>query len=55
MVVDWGGSFSGIGPRESDVVPKDRMVALFQGHGFVLDREIAAGAEHYGLIFRKVK
>ncbi len=54
LVVDWSGSFAGIGPQEKDVVPKMKMTNLFQDHGFKLDREISAGAEHYGLIFRKI-
>ncbi len=53
LVVDWEASFGGIGPKQSDVMPKMQMTALFQDHGFVLDREIEAGAHHYGLIFRK--
>jgi ubiquinone/menaquinone biosynthesis C-methylase UbiE len=55
LVIDWAGSFGGIGPLEKDVVTKIRMTDFFQDHGFVLDREIAAGAEHYGLVFRKVR
>jgi ubiquinone/menaquinone biosynthesis C-methylase UbiE len=54
LVVDWAGSFGGIGPQGSDVIPQETMVNLFKEHGFVLDREISAGAQHYGLIFRKV-
>lgn len=54
LVVDWAGSFGGLGPQEKDVMPKIKMTALFQDHGFKLDREIAAGTEHYGLVFRKV-
>ena len=53
LVVDWASSFGGIGPQEKDVVSKITMTAIFQDHGFVLDREISAGAQHYGLIFRK--
>lgn len=53
LVVDWASSFAGVGPQEADVIPKMNMTALFQEHGFVLDREISAGAHHYGLIFRK--
>ena len=53
LVVDWAGSFGGMGPIESDVVKKEKIITLFQEHGLKLDREIAAGAEHYGLIFRK--
>ena len=53
LVVDWAGSFGGVGPPEEDVISKVKLASIFQDHGFVLDREIAAGAEHYGLIFRK--
>jgi ubiquinone/menaquinone biosynthesis C-methylase UbiE len=53
LVVDWAASFGGLGPQEKDVVSKIKITAIFQEHGFILDREIAAGAEHYGLIFRK--
>jgi len=53
LVVDWAGSFGGIGPVEKDVVTKEKMIQIFQEHGFVLDREIPAGAQHYGLVFRK--
>lgn len=55
LVVDWAGSFGNMGPVEADIVSKMQMTALFQDHGFKLDREISAGAEHYGLVFRKVK
>jgi len=54
LIVDWGGTFGGIGPQPKDVISKMHMTALFQDHGFKLDHEISAGAEHYGLIFRKV-
>ena len=53
LVVDWAGSFGGIGPIEKDVVSKEKMTSIFQDHGFILDKEIEAGAQHYGLIFRK--
>ncbi len=55
LVIDWAGSFGGIGPQEKDVVSKMKMTSIFQDHGFTLDREISAGAQHYGLIFRKIK
>ncbi len=54
LVVDWSSSFGGVGPQPQDVVSKIKMTSIFQDHGFVLDREINAGAEHYGLVFRKV-
>ena len=55
LVVDWSGSFGNMGPIESQVVDKDDLIKIFTDHDFVLDREIAAGAQHYGLIFRKNK
>lgn len=55
LVVDWESSFGNIGPQQKDVISKINMTTLFQDHGFTLDREISAGAQHYGLIFRKNK
>lgn len=55
LVIDWAGSFGGVGPLDKDIISKIKMTSLFHDHGFVLDREISAGAEHYGLIFRKTK
>lgn len=55
MVIDWSGSFGGLGPIESDMVKKEDMINLFTNHDFELDREISAGTQHYGLIFRKKK
>jgi ubiquinone/menaquinone biosynthesis C-methylase UbiE len=54
LVIDWAGSFAGIGPSEKDVISKDKMISIFEDHGFKLDREISAGAQHYGLVFRKI-
>jgi len=53
LVVDWAGSFGGVGPTEKDVISKENTITIFQEHGFKLDKEIAAGPQHYGLIFRK--
>ena len=54
LVVDWSDSFGGIGPQIEAVISKEKMTNLFQEHGFVMDREISAGGQHYGLIFRKI-
>ncbi len=54
LVVDWSDSFGGIGPKPESVVRKDVASELFQKNGFHLDREISAGAHHYGLIFKKL-
>ncbi len=52
-IIDWQESFGGMGPQKGDVVTKDAAAALATGAGFELQREFAAGAHHYGLVFRK--
>jgi len=53
LVVDWTGAFGGLGPAPESVFPEQQAKELFQGRGFVLDKEISAGDNHYGLVFRK--
>lgn len=63
-IIDWAESVSsgggpasggrGLGPVKSDVVPKEKALALARENGFELQREFPAGAHHYGLIFRLV-
>jgi len=53
LLVDWQSSFGGIGPQVADVLSEEDAGKLFQKQGFELDREIPAGAQHYGMIFRK--
>ena len=54
LVIDWEGSFAGMGPLDKDVVSKEKIISLFEDHGLKLDREISAGSHHYGLVFRKI-
>jgi len=54
VVIDWSGSFGGLGPLAKEVVSKDTAIALAQASGFDLVREFTAGANHYGLIFKPV-
>jgi ubiquinone/menaquinone biosynthesis C-methylase UbiE len=53
LLIDWAGSFSGMGPHANHVIYKDDAVKLCLSVGFTLDREIHAGSHHYGIIFRK--
>lgn len=53
LVVDWSGSFGGMGPAERDVVSKETAQKFFLDKGFTLEKEIEAGDHHYGFIFRK--
>jgi ubiquinone/menaquinone biosynthesis C-methylase UbiE len=53
LLVDWAGSFGSMGPTQDAVLTEPEAKKLFAKHGFTEDREIAAGAQHYGIIFRK--
>ena len=53
LVVDWIGSLSGMGPSPVLVVTKDTAREIFKTAGFVEMREIEAGAQHWGIIFKK--
>lgn len=55
VVIDWSDSFGGVGPIKSHVVKKDEVLSLAKQAGFELAREFAAGAHHYGLVFRTEK
>lgn len=51
MLIDWSNA-SGI-VTENMVVPKLVAKEMFEKNGFVHERDIEAGAEHYGMIFKK--
>ncbi len=53
LVIDWTDSFGGLGPLPADIISKENAQAFFHDAGFVFEREIAAGAHHYGLVLKK--
>ena len=53
LVVDWASSFGGMGPESSSVFDPSKAKDLFVKNGFELAKDITAGAQHYGLVFRK--
>ena len=53
LIVDWRGSYGGVGPEEVKVVSPETARGLFEKNGFSLDREIDAGSHHYGFVFKK--
>lgn len=53
LVIDWAGSFSGMGPHSQHVLYKEECMKLVLEAGFEVDHEINAGSHHYGIIFRK--
>ena len=51
LVVDWAGSYGGIGPVQSQVVSEHDAEALFINSGFHKVKSLRAGSHHYGIIF----
>ncbi len=51
LVVDWTGSFSGMGPSVEHVFLENEAVSLFKKNGFSVVKRISAGSHHYGIIF----
>ena len=53
LLIDWTAGVSVMGPNAKDFIPKNTAKELFEKKGFVFDREIDAGVQHYGMIFKK--
>lgn len=53
LLIDWSASFSHMGPHPDQVVYKDDALRMAKEAGFAFEREIVAGSQHYGIIFRK--
>lgn len=51
MVVDWAGSYGGIGPRPEQVVSEHSAEDFFINGGFHKVKSFRAGPHHYGIIF----
>ena len=53
LVIDWLDSFGGLGPHKKSILVKEECRKLFEKGGFVFEKEIKAGAHHYGFILKK--
>ncbi len=53
LVIDWQGSFSGMGPQQTAVVSADHARTLFELHDFTYLQEVPAGSYHWGALFKK--
>ncbi len=51
MVVDWAGSYGGMGPSHDKVVSEHEAEAFFINGGFHKVKSFRAGPHHYGIIF----
>lgn len=54
LVVDWSGSYGGLGPKPDAVVSRDIALKIFLDNGFALVRDIPAGDYHFGFIVRRL-
>ena len=53
LLVDWADGSSSLGPNIETVIPKNKAREMFEKKGFVWQRDIDAGAHHYGMILKK--
>ncbi len=53
LVVDWRGSFGGIGPHEDHIVTQEKAEEEFHTQGFTILRHLPAGTYHYAFIATK--
>ena len=53
LLVDWSDVASSVGVSFEKVVNKDKALEMFQKKGFIKERDIDAGAHHYGMILVK--
>lgn len=51
LVVDWAGSYGGMGPAPEKVIPEHEAEAFFINGGFHKVKSLRAGPHHYGIIF----
>lgn len=53
LLIDWSDSSSIMGSGLVTLVPKGKAREMFERKGFAFERDIDAGAHHYGMILRK--
>ena len=51
MLIDWAGSYGGVGPAPEQVVSEHDAEAFFINGGFHKVKSFRAGPHHYGVIF----
>jgi ubiquinone/menaquinone biosynthesis C-methylase UbiE len=51
LMIDWAGSYSGMGPVPEKVVPEQDAEAFFINGGLHKVKSFRAGPHHYGIIF----
>ena len=54
LIVDWAGSFGGLGPHKDHIITAVAARTLFENHGFVFVEEVPTGMYHWGFVVRKI-
>lgn len=54
LIVDWQGSFGGLGPHEDHVFSRSDAAELFERMRFSIVKDVKAGAYHWGFIVKKL-
>ena len=53
LIIDWAGSFGGLGPHKDHVITAAAARTLFEQHGFAHVEDVPAGLYHWGFVVRK--
>ncbi|MEI6267028.1 MAG: methyltransferase domain-containing protein [bacterium] len=53
LFVDWDPERKEFGPKDGKRISKEEVIKKFQKIGLLLDREVEAGWNHFGLIFKR--
>lgn len=51
LVIDWAGSYEGMGPPAEQCVPEHEALELFITNGFHKLKDFRAGPHHYSIVF----
>jgi ubiquinone/menaquinone biosynthesis C-methylase UbiE len=51
LIIDWAGSYEGMGPRSEHIVPEHTALELFITGGFHKLKDFRAGPHHYSIVF----
>ncbi len=54
LLIDWLESFGGMGPHKDHVVTKRKALEIFEPVGFKVEKDVRAGAHHWGVLLRKI-
>src|ERR1035437_5757679 len=53
LLIDWADASLSMGPRPDSIIKKDKAREMLEKKSFIFERDIDAGAHHYGMTFKK--